>query len=33
MSYYGLALQEGGTGPIPAGQVRLVPLAEDDLAG
>ncbi|SEP24747.1 TRAP-type uncharacterized transport system, substrate-binding protein [Methylobacterium sp. ap11] len=33
MGYYGLALQEGGTGPIPTGQVRLVPLAEEDLAG
>ncbi|WP_425324352.1 TAXI family TRAP transporter solute-binding subunit [Methylobacterium frigidaeris] len=32
MGYYGLTLQEGGTGPIPAGQVRLVPLAEEDLA-
>ncbi|TNC14819.1 C4-dicarboxylate ABC transporter substrate-binding protein [Methylobacterium terricola] len=31
MGYYGLTLQEGGTGPIAAGQVRLVPLAEDDL--
>ncbi|KMO20054.1 TAXI family TRAP transporter solute-binding subunit [Methylobacterium platani] len=31
MGYYGLGLQEGGAGPIAAGQVRLVPLAEEDL--
>jgi TRAP-type uncharacterized transport system substrate-binding protein len=34
MGYYGLTLQEGAAaGPVPAGQVRLVPLAEEDLAG
>ncbi|MGX7704451.1 TAXI family TRAP transporter solute-binding subunit [Methylobacterium sp. Gmos1] len=34
MGYYGLTLQEGpATGPVPVGQVRLVPLAEEDLAG
>ncbi|MFH6780836.1 MULTISPECIES: TAXI family TRAP transporter solute-binding subunit [Methylobacterium] len=34
MSYYGLTLQENAaaTGPVPAGQVRLVPMAEEDLA-
>ncbi|TGD95581.1 TAXI family TRAP transporter solute-binding subunit [Methylobacterium nonmethylotrophicum] len=33
MAYYGLTLQEGGgSGPVPAGQVRLVAVDEDGLA-